>query len=193
MRSGVSDQLGVQCDRGVEHLGDWAILLGIACHSSKRGFVQVRHFGAQGQSGPTDAESLALWLESDRRLGSELRGRIAGGLKPKGQCHGEAAGMGGSDQLFGIGALLVLETRSERIGSLSEHAGIGGKIAVAGATSAAPNRFRLADHVTSPCYGVFRTLSSLISSFVGIVTVVRSCRLLQCCSVDRRLSQPLTG
>src|SRR5438309_1507333 len=80
--------------------------------------------------------------------------------------------MGGSDQLFGIGALLVLETRPERIRSLSEHAGLGGKIAVAGATSAAPNRFRLADHVTSPCYGVFRTLSNFISSLVRIVTMV---------------------
>lgn len=44
------DQLGVQGDRGVEHLGDWTILLGIAGHSSKRRFVQIRHLGAQRQS-----------------------------------------------------------------------------------------------------------------------------------------------
>ena len=56
-----------------------------------------------GKSHRDAAESLPLWLESDRGLGIELRGRIVGTLQPKGQCDGEAFGMGGSDQLFGIG------------------------------------------------------------------------------------------
>src|SRR6266481_8325506 len=64
--AGPSDQLGVQSDRGFEDLGDRAVLLGIAGHSSKRSFVHVRHLGAQRQSRPTDAESLALWLKRDR-------------------------------------------------------------------------------------------------------------------------------
>src|SRR5712671_58454 len=58
--------------------------------------------------------------------------------------------MGGSDQLFGVGALLVLEAGLERIGGFGEHAGIGGKIAAADAAGAAPNRLCLADHVKSP-------------------------------------------
>src|SRR6266852_170532 len=58
--------------------------------------------------------------------------------------------MGGSDQLFGVGALLVLEAGLERIGGFGEHAGIGGKIAAAGAAGTAPNRLCLADHVKSP-------------------------------------------
>ena len=64
--------------------------------------------------------------------------------------------MGRSDQLFGISALFVLESGPERIRGLCEDAGIGGKIAVAGATSAAPNRFRLADH------GSLRSASDLL-------------------------------
>jgi hypothetical protein len=58
--------------------------------------------------------------------------------------------MGGGDQLFGIGALLILETGLERIWSIGEHAGVGRQMTVAGAPSAVPNRLRLADHVTSP-------------------------------------------
>src|SRR5262249_38546635 len=68
----------------------------------------------------------------------------------KRQRHGEAAGVGRGDQLFRIGALLILETGFEGIRGVGEHAGIGGQMTVAGASGAAPNRSRLADHVTSP-------------------------------------------
>jgi hypothetical protein len=42
----------------------------------------------------------------------------------------------GGDELFGVGALLVLEAGPEGIRGLCEHARIGGKIAAAGTTSA---------------------------------------------------------
>src|SRR5277367_1313135 len=148
---GASDQLGVQCDRGVEDLGDRAVLLGVAGHSSKPGFVQVRHLAAQRQSRATDAESLPLGLESDRGLSIELCGRVAGGLQLKGQRHGEASGVSGGDQLFGICAFFVLEAGPEEIRRRREYTGIRGKIAAAVATRAAPYRFCLAYHVTSPC------------------------------------------
>src|SRR5580700_9959412 len=146
-----SDQFGVQGDRGVEDLGDRAVLLGIAGHSNKRGFVQVWHFGAERQSRPADAETLAFGFERDRGLGGELSRGIAAGLQAKRERHGEAPGMRRGDELFGVGALLIFEPGLERIRRLCEHAGIGGKIAAAGATRAAPDRLRLADHVTSPC------------------------------------------
>src|ERR1700722_19669346 len=146
-----SDQFGVQGDRGIEHLGDRAVLLGIAGHSNKRGFVQVRHFGAQRQSRPADAETLAFGFERDRGLGGELSRGIAAGLQPERQRHGEATGMRRGDELFGVGTLLIFEPCLERIRGLCEHAGIGGKIAAAGATGAVPNRLCFADHVTSPC------------------------------------------
>jgi hypothetical protein len=91
-----------------------------------------------------------LWVKSDRRLGTELAGGVAGALQAKGEGHGEASSMGGSDQLFGVGTLLVLEAGLEGIRGFGEHAGIGGKIAAAGAAGAAPNRLCLADHVKSP-------------------------------------------
>jgi hypothetical protein len=48
-----------------------------------------------------------------------------------------------------------VEAGPERIWGLCEHAGIGGKIAGAVATRAAPNCFRLAYHGPSPCNCVF--------------------------------------
>src|SRR5258705_8872215 len=145
-----SNQFGVQRNRGVENFGHRTVLLGIACHSSKRSFVQVRHLGAQCESRPTDAESLAFWLKSNRCLRAELCWRIASALQLESQCHGEASGMGSSDQLFRIGPPLVLEAGPERIGSPREHPGIGGKVAAAGTARAAPNRFCLANHVPPP-------------------------------------------
>jgi len=69
-------------------------------------------------------------------------------------CHwryaGEATGVRRGDELFRVRPLLVFEPGPERIRGFCEHTGIGGKMTVAGATSSAPDRFRLADHVRSP-------------------------------------------
>jgi len=43
----------------------------------------------------------------DGGLDIELRRRVGRALQHKSQCHGEAFGMGGSDQFFGVGTLLV--------------------------------------------------------------------------------------
>jgi hypothetical protein len=43
------DQLGIQCDRGVEDPGHWAIFLGLAGEADKRRFVKVWHLCAQGE------------------------------------------------------------------------------------------------------------------------------------------------
>jgi hypothetical protein len=66
-----------------------AVPLSIAGHSSKRICIQVRHFSAQSQSRPTDAEALAFRLERHGGLGDELSRRIATGLQPKRQGHRE--------------------------------------------------------------------------------------------------------
>ena len=84
----------------------------------------------------------------DCGLGGELSRGIAAGLQPERERHGEATGVRRGDELFGVGTLLVLEACLEGIRRLCEHTGIGGKIAAAGATGPAPNRFRLADHVS---------------------------------------------
>ena len=62
--------------------------------------------------------------------------------------------MSGRDQLFGIGAFVAFEAGFERIRRLGEHTGIAGKLAVARAPGATPDRFRLADHSSLRCCGV---------------------------------------
>ena len=69
--------------------------------------------------------------------------------------------MGGSYQFFGIGTLLVFEPGSKGTRGFGEHAGVGGNFAAAVATGTAPNCFRLADRVTSPCFfAVLRNVTS---------------------------------
>src|SRR5215510_6607813 len=58
--------------------------------------------------------------------------------------------MGGGDQLFGIGALLVLKTGLERIGRTLEHPRVGRESAGTSAACAVPNRGRFADHRKPP-------------------------------------------
>src|SRR5262249_10277666 len=47
----------------------------------------------------------------------------------------------------GLGTLLIFKSGLTRIWGFREYSGIGGKMPGAGATSSAPNRFRLADHL----------------------------------------------
>src|SRR5439155_26717953 len=111
-------------------------------------------------------------------LSAELCGRKARARQPKRQCHSEAAGMGRGDQLFRIGALLILEAGFERIRGVGEHAGIGRQMTVARPPGAAPNCFRLADHVMSP---LLMWLSALEFS-----TMIRPYRAPNVCPEGKR-------
>src|SRR6476469_3793380 len=74
--------------------------------------------------------------------------------------------MRGGDQRFGGGTLLVFEPGSKGIRGFGEHAGVSGKISVAGAAGPAPHRFRFADHVTCPCCCVLVAIVQLQSQKV---------------------------
>src|SRR6266853_2703047 len=109
VREACSHQLGVECYFGVEDLRDRAVLLGFLSHSGERGLVQVRHVGTQSQSRAGDAKALAFRVQSDGRLGAELRGSVAAALQLKSERHGETAGVCGGNKLLGVGALLALK------------------------------------------------------------------------------------
>src|SRR5262249_53976358 len=116
-----------------------------------RRLVEIRNGSVQRQCRLADAEALAFWIETDGGFGCKLGRREARGLQLERQRHGEATGMSGGDQFFGIGTLFVFEAGLERVGRLLEYAGIGGEVAIAGASRAAPNRFCLADHWSLLC------------------------------------------
>jgi len=77
--------------------------------------VETRHFRAQAQLGPAYLEAFRVSLQRDGRFRTELGRREPGGLKLKRQRHCEASSMGGRNQLFGIGTVLVLESSFERV------------------------------------------------------------------------------
>src|SRR5690242_16362324 len=114
------------------------------------GFSEVRHFTTQGERRAADAKALAFLLERHSGFCGQLRRRVPGCLQAERQRHGETSGMRGSDEFFRVGAVLVLEARTEGIRSFGEHAGIGGEIALSIAACAAPNGFCFADHDLLP-------------------------------------------
>src|SRR6188768_1571936 len=118
---GQLDELRVECDRGVEHLRDWAILLGFARNTGKAGFVEVRHLTPQGESRLADPEALAIGIERDRGLRGEFCRIEARRLQAESQRHGETPGVGSRNQFLRIGALLVLEASLEGIGRAVEY------------------------------------------------------------------------
>src|SRR5262245_22212204 len=115
-----SRQFGVERDFRVEDLGDRAVLLGFTGHAHERGLIQVRYRGAQRQGRAGNAKALAFRLQGDGGLGAELGRSEAAALQLERERHGETAGVRGGDELLGVGALLVLEARFERIGGLVE-------------------------------------------------------------------------
>jgi hypothetical protein len=73
--------------------------------------------------------------------------------------------MGGSDQFFGLVPFSFSNLVLKGIRGFGEHAGVGGNFAAAVATGTAPNCFRLADRVTSPCF--FAVLRNVTSCELG--------------------------
>src|SRR5258705_2441888 len=92
-------QRRVERDGGVEHLRHRAVRLGGVGELLE--FV-ARHAGdltVQRQRDGSDAPTAALLLHREIGPGLQLFGWVPGAAEPKGQRHGEAAGMSGCDQL----------------------------------------------------------------------------------------------
>ena len=70
--------------------------------------------------------SAILWISKplvgppqvDARVGLDALGRVPGPAEDQRQRHREAGGVGGRDQLLGVGALAVAEARRRRVGAL---------------------------------------------------------------------------
>ena len=67
-----------------------------------------------------------------------LAGALAGFAQDQGQRHGKAAGMGGADQFFGIGAGLALEPAGEAVRIIVQRAALGRDYPLAVLKAAAP-------------------------------------------------------
>src|SRR5439155_4269300 len=90
--------------------------------SPKRGLVDPRNgrLGRELDLGDREARSLALEVHGRGRV--DATRRMPGGGEPRGQRHGEAAGVSSAQQLLGIRPLAILEAVAVRVRALESPA-----------------------------------------------------------------------
>src|SRR6185436_3417306 len=109
-------ELGVELDRGGrEGLRDGAAGFGFVGLILEGGFVDVGDLGLGVQDDLGDLEAFADFVERDVGGGGDAGGVEAGFAQARGEGHREAAGVGGGDELFGVGAGAVLEAAGEGV------------------------------------------------------------------------------
>jgi len=97
-------ELGVEGDFGVVELGDRAVFFGgVGGHDE--GFLGgAGDFGFENEMAVGDGEAVAFFVERDGAGGVDAVSGKAGVLEDEREGHGEAAGVGGGEKLFGVGA-----------------------------------------------------------------------------------------
>src|SRR5258708_2108869 len=98
-----------------------------------------------------DAEAVANFFETHGCGGLHFLGGQARAAKLRGERHRETPGVRRGQQLFGIRAYAVLETRTEGILGLLEDAALGGNRAFAALEVTLPDGTPFALDVISPC------------------------------------------
>src|SRR5215210_948068 len=117
--AGSAGEAGVEGDLdAAQGLGDGAAFLGLAGLLLEGGFVDARHRGVVVELDAGDLEALAYLLEVDLGAGGDARGLESRAAEAGREGHREAAGVGGADQLLGVGAARLLEARAERVAPL---------------------------------------------------------------------------
>ena len=79
-----------------------------------------------------------LGIQRDGGFGADLFRPVPLLAEVVGERHAEAAGMGGGDEFFRIGALGVLEAGRERKGDVAEHLAVAVQLAAAAAQVTLP-------------------------------------------------------
>src|SRR5579872_6576019 len=135
------NQLCVERDLCIsfEQPRDGAAVLGIVGRGFEALSVGAGNFGSGRQVNGSDGESFAGFFKLRFGRGLQGFGIHAGLAEFVAQGHGEAAGMGSCDQLFGIGADAVFKARAKGILGLFQHPALAGNGALAVLQSAAPN------------------------------------------------------
>src|SRR5262249_14369820 len=97
-----------------------------------------------------DGEAVTDFFEGNGGRGFKFFGGKAGAAELRGKRHGEAAGVGGGEKLFGIGADAAFKARVEGVSGLFENATVCRKRTLAGFQIALPDGGSFALHVDSP-------------------------------------------
>lgn len=133
-------EFGVESDVGFEETRDGAAGFRFGGDIVEFGLVDIRDFRGKGEMGfghgPTGGRNL---LERDVGARFDAVGREPGFAEHGGEGHRETPGVGGGDELFGVGAGAVFEAGAEGVGSIVERAAGGGEGAFALFEGAVPD------------------------------------------------------
>src|SRR3982074_2503796 len=132
-------ELGVERDLGIEHARHRTIRLGVGRDLVEFLGVDAGNARARLQIDGGDRPVARPRLEGDRGVGGELLRREAGAAERSRERHGEAARMGGTEQLLRVGADAVLEARRKGILRVLEDPAVGRDRALALLEIAAPS------------------------------------------------------
>src|SRR5262245_31618819 len=161
------EQFSVQRDhRAGERLLDRAILLRVLRLLREAVRIDTRDFRLGPQLDARDGEATAALLEMHLRRGGDALRCEAGLTQSRRQRHREAARVRATNQLLGIRALAILETRWKRVASF-ERAAPELDVPLPITQAALPYRFRLAHR---------HDAHSSISSEPGILTLTTAAR-----------------
>src|SRR5229473_5038779 len=106
-------ETGSNGNLGLEKLGNGATGFGGLDRGIKLGFVRTGDAGDEIEMAFGDAETISYFFEADGGGGFEFLRGETGTAELCGERHGEAARVGGGEQLFGIGAHAVFKTGAE--------------------------------------------------------------------------------
>src|SRR6266851_4457540 len=143
-------ETGSNGNLGLEKLGNGATGFRGLDRGIEFGFVRTGDAGDEIEMALGDAEAVSHFFEADGGGGFQFLRGETGAAELRGKSHGEATGVRGGEQLFGIGTHTVFKTGAEGILGLFQDAAIGGNGALAAFQIALPGGARFALHVRSP-------------------------------------------
>src|SRR6266849_5255950 len=143
-------ETGSNGNLGLEKLGNGATGFGGLDRGIELGFVRTGDAGDEIEMALGDAEAVSDFFEADGGGGFKFLCRETGVAELCGKGHGEATGVRGGEQFFGIGAHAVFKTGAEGILGLFQDAAIGRNGAFTAFQVALPDGARFALHVRSP-------------------------------------------
>lgn len=146
----LADEFGGDGDFGFEKFGDRAAGFRGFDGGVEFGLIGAGNAGHEVEMRLGDGETVADFFERYGGGGFEFFGGEAGAAELRRKSHGEAAGVGGGEELFGIGADATFEAGVEGVGGLFKDAAVGGERAFAGLQIALPNCRSFALHENSP-------------------------------------------
>ncbi len=135
---------------GLEKLGNGAAGFRGLDRGIEFGFVRAGDASDEIEMALGNAEAVSHFFEADGGGGFQFLRGETGAAELRGKSHGEATGVRGGEQLFGIGTHTVFKTGAEGILGLFQDAAIGGNGTLAAFQIALPDGARFALHVRSP-------------------------------------------